>query len=54
MENIQEPNGPDKCQHNICMCAKPETGEYCSPYCEDAAKIDVSEGCKCGHPDCVE
>lgn len=54
MEKIQEPQGPDKCQHTDCVCPLPETGNYCSPYCENAAKVNLGEGCQCGHADCTE
>lgn len=51
MRNVQE---PEKCQHEACSCPLPETGDYCSEHCEEAAKGGIGNGCQCGHPECVE
>jgi hypothetical protein len=46
-----------KCAHAFCNCQKPETGEYCGSYCQEADAREAADGvpalhCGCGHADC--
>ncbi len=43
----------NKCGHKICMCSKAKDSDYCSDYCADAEKADMTEiACNCNHPNC--
>lgn len=43
----------EECEHGPCSCMANEDEDYCSTYCENAAKIGETEiRCSCGHPGC--
>lgn len=43
-----------KCAHPGCKCRASGDSDYCSPYCENAKDMDVTElACSCGHPACA-
>jgi hypothetical protein len=39
-----------QCAHEICTCAVPADGEYCSTACQTG---DMSGTCFCGHAECA-
>jgi len=43
----------NKCAREACRCTAASGSKYCSPECEDAAKVHIMEiGCSCHHPEC--
>jgi hypothetical protein len=43
----------ERCDHEVCTCAKAEDSDYCSPYCESAGESDTTAiACECGHTGC--
>ena len=47
-------NENNKCGHTGCLCTVKGEGEFCSEYCKEAARQDITEiSCSCEHPGCI-
>ena len=50
---MNELQDKETCAHKLCNCMAREDEEYCSVYCENAAKVNDTEiSCGCGHAGC--
>lgn len=45
---------PDQpCANPDCGCKVQETGQYCADSCRQNSSRRSTDGCQCGHSDCV-
>ncbi len=47
-------NENNQCRHSACVCPVSDGQEFCSEYCREAVRQDITEiGCSCEHQGCI-
>ncbi len=47
-------NENNECKHSACACSTADGTDYCSEYCREAGRQDITEiSCGCEHPGCM-